>query len=352
MRATRNGTRSAGRRTVLQLLKTKPSRKVAIRVGGVAVVVAVVLLLGAQKDFGVLQYGQLVMAGLGSGAVYALVALGFVMVFTVTGIINFSQGAFVMLGALFTVTLYASPFTGEGRLGLALAAVLAVFITAGVGLAVERLTISPARRAGADHLTLIIITVGVYITIQGMALIYWGHSGRSLPAFTTMENSDLIFRPWGIVIKAQTLWVMATTFIVFAALSVFLGKTMIGKALRACSVNPSAARLMGINPGRMSAVAFAIAAGIGSIAGIMLAPLTRPVYDMGLTLGLKGFVAAAMGGLISLPAALFGGFFLGMVENVAAGVTKSGLKDMFTFIVLIGVLLRRRGFRGGAGRFE
>jgi branched-chain amino acid transport system permease protein len=335
---------------VLQLLKTKPSRKVTIRVGAVAAAVAVVLLLGAQKGFGPQQYGQLVVAGLGSGAVYALVALGFVMVFTVTGIINFSQGAFVMLGALFTVTLYASPFTGEGRPGLAFAAVLAVFITAAIGLAVERLTIFPARRA--DHLTLIIITVGVYITIQGMALIYWGHAGRALPAFTTMENSDLIFRPWGIVIKAQTLWVMGATFAVFAALSVFLGKTMIGRALRACSVNPAAARLMGINPGRMSAVAFAIAAGIGAIAGIMLAPLTRPVYDMGLTLGLKGFVAAAMGGLISLPAALFGGFFLGMVENVAAGVTKSGLKDMFTFIVLIGVLLRRLAFRGGAGRFE
>lgn len=334
---------------MLQLLRTKPPRT-AIRIGRVAVVVAVVLLLGSQKGFGVQQYGQLIVAGIGSGAVYALVALGFVMVFTVTGIINFSQGAFVMLGALFTVTLYSSPFTGEGRLGLALAAMLAVFITAGIGLAVERLTIFPARRA--DHLTLIIITVAVYITIQGMALIYWGHAGRALPAFTTMANSDKIFRPWGIVIKAQTLWVMATTLAVFAVLSLFLGKTMIGKALRACSVNPAAARLMGINPGRMSALAFAMAAGIGAIAGVMLAPLTRPVYDMGLTLGLKGFVAAAMGGLVSLPAALVGGFFLGMVENVAAGVTKSGLKDMFSFIVLIAILLRRRRFRGGAGRFE
>jgi branched-chain amino acid transport system permease protein len=334
---------------VSQLLKTKPSRT-AIRIGGLLVVVALVLLLGSQKGFGVQQYGQLIVAGIGSGAVYALVALGFVMVFTVTGIINFAQGAFVMLGALFTVTLYASPFTGDGRLGLAVAAVLAVLITAGIGLAVERLTVFPARRA--DHLTLIIITVAVYIIIQGLALIYWGHSGRSLPAFTTMANADQIFRPWGIVIKAQTLWVLATTFAVFAALSLFLGRTMIGKALRACSVNPGAARLMGINPGRMSALAFTIAAGMGAIAGVVLAPLTKPVYDMGLTLGLKGFVAAAMGGLISSPAALFGGFLLGMVENVAAGVTKSGLKDMFTFIVLIAVLLRNRGFRAGAGRFE
>jgi branched-chain amino acid transport system permease protein len=327
---------------VSQLLKTKPSRT-AIRIGGLLVVVALVLLLGSQKGFGVQQYGQLIVAGIGSGAVYALVALGFVMVFTVTGIINFAQGAFVMLGALFTVTLYASPFTGDGRLSLAVAAVLAVLITAGIGLAVERLTVFPARRA--DHLTLIIITVAVYIIIQGLALIYWGHSGRSLPAFTTMANADQIFRPWGIVIKAQTLWVLAT-------LSLFLGRTMIGKALRACSVNPGAARLMGINPGRMSALAFTIAAGMGAIAGVVLAPLTKPVYDMGLTLGLKGFVAAAMGGLISSPAALFGGFLLGMVENVAAGVTKSGLKDMFTFIVLIAVLLRNRGFRAGAGRFE
>lgn len=331
---------------MLALIEKRTSR-LALKAAGVLLVVAIIWLLGSRQNFGFQQYGQLVVAGIGTGAVYALVALGFVMVFTVTGIINFAQGAFVMLGALFTVTLYETPFTGEGRTGLILSALLAVVLTTAIGVVVERLTILPARNA--DPLTLIIITVGVYIAIQGLALIYWGHSGRTLPSFTTVTGSDHIFRPWGLVIKAQTLWVLATMIVVFAVLSLFLDRTMLGKALRACSVNRDASRLMGINPSRMSAIAFGIAAALGAIAGIVLAPLTKPVYDMGLTIGLKGFVAAAMGGLISLPAAVGGGLLLGLVENLAAGVTKAGLRDVFAFVVLIAVLLRGRS---RTGRFQ
>jgi branched-chain amino acid transport system permease protein len=114
---------------------------------------------------------------------------------------------------------------------------------------------------------------------------------------------------------------------------------MWGKALRACSVNRQAARLMGISPSRMSVLSFALAAALGAIGGIVLAPATRPIYDMGLVLGLKGFVAAIMGGLVNAPAAVLGGILLGMIENVGAGVTRAGIKDIFAFIILILVLL-------------
>jgi len=245
---------------------------------------------------------------------------------------------------MIAATLYASGFGGTGAAGLAVAAIVAIAATAAIGIAVERLTIFPARNA--DPLTLIIITVGVYIVLQGLALIFWGSGARVLPAFSTLEIADNTFRPGGIVIKAQSLWIWGTTAGVLALLMVFLGRTLLGKALRACSVNKDAARLMGISPSRMSVFAFGLAAAMGAVAGIVLAPAGRPIYDMGLKLGLKGFVAAAMGGLVSSPLAVLGGLLLGLTENIVAGVTKSGLRDIFAFIVLIAVLLRRRGLLG------
>ncbi len=262
------------------------------------------------------------------------------MVYTVTGIINFAQGAFVMLGAMIAATIYGDASSGDA-VGLVIAAIIAILATTLVGVAVERLTIFPARNA--DTLTLIIITVGVYIAIQGVGLVVWGTSAKAFPAFTTLDITDGTLRFWGIVLKTQTLWIWGTTAVVLALLTLFLGRTLTGKALRACSVNKEAARLMGISPTRMSVFAFGLAAAMGALAGIVLAPATRPIYDMGLKLGLKGFVAAAMGGLVSSPAAVVGGLLLGLTENVAAGVTKSGLKDVFAFIVLIAVLLRKRG---------
>ncbi len=324
----------------MQRVSQRPTYKTIVSVAAAVAIVAVILALGAQKNFGPQQYGQLVVAGLGAGAIYALIALGFVMVYTVTGIINFAQGAFVMLGAMIAATIYGDASSGDA-VGLVIAAIIAILATTLVGVAVERLTIFPARNA--DTLTLIIITVGVYIAIQGVGLVVWGTSAKAFPAFTTLDITDGTLRFWGIVLKTQTLWIWGTTALVLALLTLFLGRTLTGKALRACSVNKEAARLMGISPTRMSVFAFGLAAGMGALAGIVLAPATRPIYDMGLKLGLKGFVAAAMGGLVSSPAAVVGGLLLGLTENVAAGVTKSGLKDVFAFIVLIAVLLRKRG---------
>jgi branched-chain amino acid transport system permease protein len=215
-----------------------------------------------------------------------------------------------------------------------------------IGLFVERVAIHPARHS--PPVTLIIITVGVTIVLRAGALLKWGADPYVLPAFSTLVLEDRIFRFWGVTVQAQSLWIWATLVVVVVLLYVLLEHTMTGKALRACAVNRHAAQLMGINPSRMSSISFAMAAALGAIGGIVLGPVTRPIYDMGLMLGLRGFVAAILGGLVSAPGAVVGGLLLGVVENVAAGVTNPTYKSVFAFLILIAILLLRpQGIIGG-----
>lgn len=304
-----------------------------------AVLILMVVYLGNRRNFGLQQYTQLALDGLRGGAVYALVAMGFVMVFNVTGIINFAQGAFVMLGAMFAVQFFDMAIPLPDNIRLLLSLLLAILVTTVIGMIIERLSIHPARSAAS--LTLIIITVGLYITLQGIALLIWGPDAYILPSFTTLEITDETIRWAGLVIKAQALWIWGVTVVVLIVLAYFFERTLLGKAMRACAVNRRGAHLVGISPGWMSLMAFGMAAALGAIGGIVVAPIVRPTYDMGLSLGLKGFVAAIMGGLVSAPGAVFGGLLLGFLENLTAGVTKAGLKDIFAFVLLILTLLFR-----------
>jgi branched-chain amino acid transport system permease protein len=204
---------------------------------------------------------------------------------------------------------------------------------------IERLALHPARRS--LPLTKIIITIGAYLVVQGAALILWGPQGYILPAFTTLDLADRSFRFAGLLVKAQSLWIWGAVAVTLALLALFFERTMLGKAMRACAVNRLAAQLMGIRVDRMAMLAFALAAIMGSIGGIVLGPVTRPTYDMGLDLGLKGFVAAIIGGLVNFPVAVLGGLLLGILENLWAGVTQSGFRDLFAFVVLILMLLVR-----------
>jgi branched-chain amino acid transport system permease protein len=356
---------------IRSFLRSKMGR---IVITGVVVLLvsALILYLGNKKNLKLPQYVQLILDGFRGGTIYALIALGFVTVFNVTGVINFAQGGFVMLGAMFCVGFFNLAAFSEQSVGLrlALSTLLSVLIVSLVGAAMERLTIYPARRS--PTLTLIIITVGVYTIMWGAALLIWGADPYQLPAFTTLEQKDKLLRfgqitlndntSWifasstlpkgakftGAYIKAQSLWIWGATAVILGILAYFFERTLLGKAVRACAVNRRAARLMGISPSRMSLLAFVLAAALGAIGGIVLAPATTPIYDMGLKLGLKGFVAAIMGGLVSSPGAVVGGLLLGVLENLGAGVTKAGLKDIFAFIVLILILLfRPHGIIGG-----
>ncbi|HFQ94031.1 MAG TPA: branched-chain amino acid ABC transporter permease [Anaerolineae bacterium] len=316
------------------------SRKRLASFAVLLLVLALVWYLGSQKNFKLPQYVQLTLDGLRAGTIYALIALGFVTVFNVTGIINFAQGAFVMLGAMLAVSVNDAEWLALSPLPkLVTAVVVAIILTTLIGVAMERLAIYPARHA--EPLTLIIITVGVYIALQGAAQLIWGTDSYTLPAFTTLEQADKTIRLGTVIVKGQSFWIWGTTAVVMALLYYFFERTIWGAGLRACASNRLAARLMGVSPNKMSLLAFALAAAVGAAAGAVLAPATRPTYDMGLTLGLKGFVAAIMGGLVNPPAAVLGGLLLGVIENVGAGVTKSGLKDIYAFVILILILLFR-----------
>jgi branched-chain amino acid transport system permease protein len=306
------------------------------------------LLLGAQKNLQPQQYLQLTIDGVRAGSIYALMALGFVVVYSVTGIINFAQGEFVMLGAMICLTVndLALPLPPAPKLIAAAAA--GVLITTLIGAAMERLTIHPARRS--PPVTLIIITIGVTISLRALALLIWGADPHVLPAFTTLALEDKIFRFGDVMIQAQSLWIWATLAACLILLYFFLERTLLGKALRACAVNRRAAQLMGIDPDRMSLLSFALAAALGAVGGIVLGPVTRPIYDMGVTLGLRGFVAAIIGGLVSVPGAVVGGLLLGVVENIAAGVTDPAYKSVVSFVILIAILLFRP--QGIIGRGE
>jgi branched-chain amino acid transport system permease protein len=273
---------------------------------------------------------QYAATGITIGCIYALVALGFVTVFSVTGVINFAQGEFVMLGAMFTTQLirYEVP--------LPLAAVLAVAGAALVGALVYEIGLRRVR--GVSEIGMIIITIGAATAIRGAALLAWGTDPRPLVAFTPGPPLELA----GAVVTRQSLWIVATTVVALIALQLFFSRTALGRALRACAVNPLAARLVGIGPRRMALAAFVLSGAVGAIGGIVLAPVTYATYDMGLMLGLKGFVAAVIGGLANAPGAVAGALALGLLEAFATPISSS-YKDAAAFVVLIGVMLLRPG---------
>ena len=271
---------------------------------------------------------QLTVAGLSQGAIYALVAIGFVAVFTVSGVINLAQGEFAALAGL--VALSA---TGSG-LPLPAAIALAVVTVAAVAAVMERVTIRPVRRM--TTLTSIILTLGVSTALKALMLLVWGPDAEGLPPLTAGS-----FELAGVSVRWQELWVLAVTAAVGAGMWWFSERTLTGKALRACAEQPTAARLVGVSLGRAALVSFVIAGVVGAIAGVLASPLYFTSWESGLTLGLKGFVAATLGGLVSIRGAILGGLLLGVLESLVAGYVDSGYRDAVAFVVLLVVLVAR-----------
>ncbi|MHB1133128.1 MAG: branched-chain amino acid ABC transporter permease [Chloroflexota bacterium] len=278
------------------------------------------------------QLFQFLVAGGTLGAVYAVVALGFTIIFNVTGIINFAQGEFVMLGGMLSYWLYS--LLG---LPLALAFLLAVLLTTLIGLALDRLAIRPARQAPV--LSLIILTIGASIFIRGLAGYFWGKNAVPLPAFSGEEPIYL----GGVTVQPQTLWVLGISLLAMALLHALLSYTLLGKALRACALNRRAASLVGIDAQTMSSVSFGLSAALGAIGGIVIAPIALTSYDAGTMLGVKGFAAAAIGGFGSQPGAVAGGLALGLLESLGAGYISSAYKDAIALGVLFLALFVKAG---------
>jgi branched-chain amino acid transport system permease protein len=286
---------------------------------------------------------QFLLSGFTVGSIYALIALGFVTIYNVTGIINFAQGEFAVYGAFMAISVFKESRLLSGNVHLDLgfslpaAALFGIVVTMLIGLLLYRLGIQTARNASV--LSMIIITIGAAFVLRGMALLLWGTDPSRLPAFT--EGPPL--RISGAILTRQSVWVVTVAGLLLLFLYLFFNYTLTGKALRACAVNPGAARLMGINTKRMALLAFGLSAAITAIAGIVIVPSTFMTYDRGLSLSLKGFVAAIVGGMSSPVGAVIGGILLGVLEAFSAGLLSSGYKDAISFVVLFLVLAARIG---------
>ncbi|MAB01082.1 MAG: branched-chain amino acid ABC transporter permease [Stappia sp.] len=269
---------------------------------------------------------QFCISGLTVGAVYALVALGFTIIYNASDVVNFAQGEFVMLGGMTTV------FASAAGVPLPLAALIAVVITMGVGLLLHRLAIEPAR--GASPVTLIIITIGASIFLRGAAQVVFDKQFHSLPAF----SGDTPIRFAGASILPQSFWVLGGAAVIVVALWAFFNRTLLGKAVLATAANRLAARLVGINTSFVVGFSFVVSAGIGAVAGILVTPITLTSYDVGTLLALKGFAAAMLGGMGNPLGAVVGGLTVGLLEAFGAGYLSSTYKDAIAFIVILAVL--------------
>lgn len=279
---------------------------------------------------------QFLFSGVTVGATYALAALGFTLIYNASHVINFAQGEFIMLGGMLAVY-----FSSAGwPLWAALIAAIALPVLA--GLALEKLAIEPAR--GAEPVTLIIITIGASLVLRGGVQVWLGKNTFSLAPF----SGDTPLLIGGAALAPQSLWVLGGSALVVAGLWWFFNRTLYGKAMLATACNPAAAQLMGIHTQGVLLTSFALSAATGALGGVLLTPITLTSYDVGVMLGLKGFVAAVLGGLGNGLGAVVGGLLVGVIEAFGAGFVSSAYKDAIPFVLILLILfIKPRGLLGG-----
>ncbi len=282
---------------------------------------------------------QFVIGGLKSGAIYALVALGFTIVYASTGAINFAQGEFFMLGGMFAAYL-----SGRG-LPVLLAAAIAIAVTTVIGVVFELLAIRPIK--GGDPLKIIMVTIGGSVLMRQFALHAFGPDEIPVPAFSAGNSVRFL----GAAVELQTLWLWGLTLTTLAVLAWVYGKSRFGRAMRATALQRDAARLVGVDAALMVTASFGMAAALGALAGVAVAPLTQAAFGVGSGIGVKGFAAAILGGLGNPAAAVGGGLVLGLLESLTAGLTNPTYKDAAALVVLLLVLfVRPQGLFGRSGR--
>lgn len=273
---------------------------------------------------------QFLFSGLTTGAVYAMVGLGFNIIYNATSIINLAQGEFVVIGGLLMWF-----FLESLKLPFVVSALLAIACTGLVGLLIERLTIRPIKKK--DLLLMIMITIAVSIVLRGLLMFKFGKDPYTYSPFTEGEPISI----YGAYIQQQTLWVIGITSLCIVFIYLFFNKTMLGKAMKACAVDPTAARITGINVDKMVMISFSMSAVMGAIAGIAITPITLMEYDRGPMLAVKGFCAAIMGGLGRGRGSVIGGFIIGIFESLTAGYIHSGAKDAVALIIMLVILFFR-----------
>jgi branched-chain amino acid transport system permease protein len=270
-----------------------------------------------------------VLAGLASGGTYAVVGLGMSLVYQVTGIVNFAQGDFVMVGGLTYAVSVESGFQSF------LAAALALAVAGACGAFMHLAILAPARNAGHDRL--IVLTIGASFLLQGLALLVFGADQQFAKPFT----GDRQIRLAGAAVSMQYLWCLVAAALAAGLVWTLLYRSAWGRAMRATAADRQTARLMGISPLRMGLIALVLAAFLAGLAGIVLAPVQPPDATVGVALGLKGFAAAVLGGLGSPMGAIAGGLVVGVAEAVLTGVVSSGYRDVLVYGALVVALLAR-----------
>jgi len=270
---------------------------------------------------------QFLFSGLTIGSVYALVGMGFNIIYNATSIINLAQGEFVVIGGLMMWF-----FTSSLKLPFIVSILLTITTVGFIAILMERLTIRPIKKT--DLLLMIMITISVSIVLKGLLMFKFGKDPYGYPPFTEGDPINL----FGAIIQQQALWVIGVTFVCIILLFLFFNKTIIGKAMKACAVDPIAAKLVGINVSHMVMLSFILSAIVGAIGGIAITPIALMEYDKGPMLAVKGFCAAILGGLGRGRGAVVGGFTIGILESMTAGYLHSGLKDAVALVILLLVL--------------
>jgi branched-chain amino acid transport system permease protein len=281
----------------------------------------------------------LVLSGLTTGSIYALVALGIVLVYKATGTINFAHGDQLMVAGFIAFTLHV-------MLGLPYLVSMAGAVAGGfaLGAVAERIGFRAVLRT--NLVNVVLATLGLAFVLKGVARLTWGGMSDYLafPPLVSPEPilvGDLVLLPQQLVVTAGALAVMG-------AFALFFRLTTIGKAMQATADNPRAARLVGIRVERIHMLAFAVGSAVAGAGAALMAPITLLYPDIGFMLFIKGFAAAVLGGLISLPGALLGGLAIGVVEALAAGYIHSSVQEVSAFVAIMATLvLRPRGLMGG-----
>lgn len=279
---------------------------------------------------------QALIATLSVGSMYALVALGVCLIYNGTNIINFAQGEFVMLGGMTMVTLF-------GELGWPLYVCIpaTIVISIIVGMALMRVAFRPGK--STSLISVLIITIGASLFISGASTHIWGGDIHRFVPF----SGDTPLKFLGAAMAPQSLWIIGVTALVVFGMVFYFQFTIHGKAMKACAIDRTAASLMGIRVKRTVMLSFGMSAGLGALAGILVTPLTMMETSGGMVLAIKGFSAAMLGGMGSIPGAVIGGFVFSFLEAFAATFVSSSLKELITFIVIINVLLfMPRGIMG------
>jgi len=283
---------------------------------------------------------QTLVNGLSVGCIYGLIGIGFCVIYNASGIVNFAQGAFVMLGGMVTFVL----LTTVG-LPIIVAGTLAVAAVAALGVVIERLVVRPLWHRNATMFVMILATLAAQIVIERATLIVVGDQPKSIPVFTDLPP----IRIAGVAIGYQIIWIVATSLLLIGLLALFFQKTLVGRAMRACSINREAAALQGIQVSRMLALSFALSAAIGAIAGILLTPTQFTAFNVGTPFAISGFIAAIVGGFGRPFGAFLGGIALGLAQALAVFTLGSGLKNVAALsVLLVFLFFRPSGILGAA----